>query len=59
VLGTVLVAFPVALLGMRCSRSRVVVALRRVQSGSVNDYVGYLVVGLIVVVFVLTRAVLA
>jgi hypothetical protein len=37
----------------------VVVALRRVQSGSVNDYVGYLVVGLIVIVFVLTRAVLA
>ena len=59
VLGTVLVAVPVALLGMRWNGSRVVVVLRRVQSGSVNDYVGYLVAGLIVVVLVLTRAVLA
>jgi multicomponent Na+:H+ antiporter subunit D len=59
VLGTVLVAIPVALLGMRWNGSRVVVVFRRVQSGSVNDYVGYLVAGLIVVVFVLTRGVLA
>ena len=59
VLGTVLVAVPVALLGMRWNGSRVIVVLRRVQSGSVNDYVGYLVAGLIVVVLVLTHAVLA
>ena len=58
-LGTVLVAFPVAVLGMRWSGSRLVVAIRRVQSGSVNDYASYLVAGLIVVVLVFTRAVLA
>jgi multicomponent Na+:H+ antiporter subunit D len=58
VLGTLIVALPVAVLGLRWSGSRPVVVIRRVQSGSVNDYASYLVAGLIVVVFVLTRAVL-
>jgi hypothetical protein len=52
-------AIPVALLGMRWSGSRLVMTIRRVQSGSVNDYASYLVAGLIVVVFVITRAALA
>jgi multicomponent Na+:H+ antiporter subunit D len=59
VLGTLVAAIPVALLGMRWSGSRLVMTIRRVQSGSVNDYASYLVAGLIVVVFVITRAALA
>jgi multicomponent Na+:H+ antiporter subunit D len=55
VAGTVLAALPVAFLGVRYQGSSVVNLFRRVQSGSVNDYAGYMVTGLVVVVLVLTR----
>jgi multicomponent Na+:H+ antiporter subunit D len=58
VLGTVVAAIPVSLLGMKFSGSKIVAVIRRVQSGSVNDYASYMVAGLIVVLLVLTRAVL-
>jgi multicomponent Na+:H+ antiporter subunit D len=54
VAGTVLLAVPLARLAMRRgSDERVQAALRRVQTGSVNDYAGYLVAGLVVVAAVL------
>ncbi|HEY3997694.1 MAG TPA: proton-conducting transporter membrane subunit [Candidatus Xenobia bacterium] len=59
VLATVLVAIAVAFAAMRWSGSRAVRALRRLQSGSVNDYAGYLVGGLLLVVVVLTRTIVA
>jgi len=50
---TVVAAVPVAMAGMRWAGTRPVVALRRVQTGSVNDYAAYLVVGLLTAVLVL------
>jgi multicomponent Na+:H+ antiporter subunit D len=52
---TVLLAVPCALAGLRFATVSPVAFLRRVQSGSVNDYAGYLVVGLVTTVAVLAR----
>ncbi len=59
VLGTVVAAVPVAIIGMRWADASPLTVLRRVQSGSVNDYAGYLVVGLLLAVGVLAAPALA
>ena len=56
---TIVAAVPLARAALRWDRSRAVEALRRVQSGSVNDYAAYAVAGLLVVGLVLSRGVLA
>ena len=53
VAGTCLAAVPVAVAGLRHWDWRGVQLITRVQSGSVNDYAAYLVVGLLISVAVL------
>ena len=50
VLGTVILAVPVARAGMRWSESSPVTLLRRIQTGSANDYAGYLIGGVILTI---------
>jgi multicomponent Na+:H+ antiporter subunit D len=52
IVGTCAAAIPVAAFGMRCHDSRIADLLRRLQTGSVNDYAAYLVVGLLAAVAV-------
>lgn len=52
VAGTVLAAIPVALAAIRWGAARPVALVRRIQTGSVNDYAAYQVGGLIAVVAV-------
>jgi multicomponent Na+:H+ antiporter subunit D len=54
VLVTLVVAVPLARWAIRHSDARPIARLRAIQTGSVNDYAGYQVVGLIVVVTTLT-----
>ena len=53
VIGTAIAAAPVAMAGIRWSTSSPVAFVRRIQSGSVNDYAGFLAIGLLVSVAVL------
>jgi hypothetical protein len=50
VAATVLVALPVGRFICSLRAARIVGAIRRVQTGSVNDYAGYLVLGALVAV---------
>jgi multicomponent Na+:H+ antiporter subunit D len=59
VVGTVLLAVPVGRAALRFEHSTPVELLRRIQSGSVNDYAAYAVAGILVVALVLSRGVLA
>ncbi|MGH9048018.1 MAG: hypothetical protein ACRDVW_12010, partial [Acidimicrobiales bacterium] len=56
--GTVVAAVPLGWAALRFGDARAVVLLRRVQSGSVNDYAGYLIGGLVALVAVLAGAAL-
>ncbi len=56
---TVLLAVPVGRAALRFERSTPVEAMRRIQSGSVNDYAAYAVAGILVVALILSRGVLA
>jgi multicomponent Na+:H+ antiporter subunit D len=58
VLGTVILAVPVARAGMRWAESSPVAILRRVQTGSANDYASYLVGGLMLTIGVVGGGVL-
>jgi multicomponent Na+:H+ antiporter subunit D len=55
-LGTVVAAIPVLRLAQRHPDARVISRVRAVQSGSVNDYVAYQTVGLVLAVVVLVIA---
>jgi multicomponent Na+:H+ antiporter subunit D len=55
VAATVVLAVPCAIGGARLSERPIVTFLRRIQSGSVNDYASYLVGGLVITVAVLAR----
>jgi hypothetical protein len=52
IVGTCAAAIPVAVFGIRWRDSRIADLLPRVQTGSVNDYAAYLVVGLLASVVV-------
>jgi hypothetical protein len=53
VAATVLAALPVGRLVCSERAARIVGQVRRIQTGSVNDYAGYLVVGVLVAVVAL------
>jgi multicomponent Na+:H+ antiporter subunit D len=52
---TAALALPCAMAATRWAAARPVTLVRRVQTGSVNDYAGYLVAGLLVTIAVLAR----
>ena len=52
---TAAIAVPCALAAQPRGSGRVISLVRRLQSGSVNDYAGYLVAGMVATVVVLAR----